>query len=121
MRFLIVSPGGKILPLRSSRMRAVASAGVCFRSLGLALGLPLFPLRKRLLHQLVGRASNAGGERGKVGFLIGREMNFHVIQGSIDRWRVKESRPSTKRRDRLPPPVSHLGKRSEHFIATLAG
>src|SRR5205085_8161918 len=60
------------------------------RSLVLALGVPLFPFRKRLMHQLVGRASDAGGERGKAGFLIGRETNYHVIQGSVDRWRVKE-------------------------------
>lgn len=55
-------------------MRAAASAGVVLRSLRPALGLPLFPLRHRLLHQLLGAASGAGGERGKVGFLIGREM-----------------------------------------------
>jgi hypothetical protein len=91
------------------------------RSLGLALGSPLFPLRKRLLHQFVDWASDAGGERGKVGFLIGREMNFHLIQGSIDRWRVKEGRPSAKRRDRLPAPRFTLGERREHFCSDFAG
>jgi hypothetical protein len=49
---------------------------------GLALGLPLFPLRHRYLHQLGSTSPGAGGERGKMGFLIGGEANFHAIQRS---------------------------------------
>jgi hypothetical protein len=51
---------------------------------------PLFlPQRDGFLHEVAGAASGAGGKRGKLSFLIGREMNFHAIQGSIHRRGVK--------------------------------
>jgi hypothetical protein len=53
---------------------------------GVMPSLALFPLGQRFLHQLGGAAP---GSRGKVGFLIGWQTNFHAIEGSSAGQRVK--------------------------------
>jgi hypothetical protein len=62
-----------------------AGSGFCrgvFLPRGLALGTP-FPQRKRLLYKLVGGAASADGKHGKVGFLVGRQANFHVVNVAL--------------------------------------
>ncbi len=57
-----------------------AGGGFCRSMLRLlALDLAGLPQRKRLLHDLAGAAAGAGGKRGKAGFLIRRETNFHHL------------------------------------------
>jgi hypothetical protein len=45
--------------------------------------LALFPERDGFLHDFIGAAPDAGSERGKMGFLVGRETNFHACKVSI--------------------------------------
>jgi hypothetical protein len=41
--------------------------------------LPFFPQRHGFLHDFIGAAPGAGRQRGEMGFLIGREANFHAV------------------------------------------
>jgi hypothetical protein len=45
--------------------------------------LALFPKRDGFLHDFIGAAPDARSERGKMGFLVGRETNFHAWKVSI--------------------------------------
>jgi hypothetical protein len=60
-----------------------------FLSRALALGPPLFPQSKRFLHELVGAVASAGGKRGKMGFCVGRQANFHAPNVALPAARFK--------------------------------